>query len=125
MQPWILKRIFEPYFTTKETGKGTGLGLSVAHGIVKSHGGAVKVSSVVRKGSVFEIYLPRVKGEASETDKFDMPLLTGTGRILFVDDEPALTLMGQKNSRPVGVSGSNDQQLCRGVGDIPFKTTGI
>ena len=96
MQPWILKRIFEPYFTTKETGKGTGLGLSVAHGIVKSHGGAVKVSSVVRKGSVFEIYLPRVKGEATETDKFDMPLLTGTGRILFVDDEPALTLMGQK-----------------------------
>jgi PAS domain S-box-containing protein len=96
MQPWILKRIFEPYFTTKETGKGTGLGLSVAHGIVKSHGGAVKVSSVVRKGSIFEIYLPRVKGEASETDKFDMPLLTGTGRILFVDDEPALTLMGQK-----------------------------
>ena len=96
MQPWILKRIFEPYFTTKETGKGTGLGLSVAHGIVKSHGGAVKVSSVVRKGSVFEIYLPRVKGEAAETDKFDMPLLTGTGRILFVDDEPSLTLMGQK-----------------------------
>ena len=96
MQPWILKRIFEPYFTTKETGKGTGLGLSVAHGIVKSHGGAVKVSSVVRKGSIFEIYLPRVKGEASETDKFDMPLLTGTGRILFVDDEPALTMMGQR-----------------------------
>ena len=96
MQPWILKRIFEPYFTTKETGKGTGLGLSVAHGIVKSHGGAVKVGSVVRKGSVFEIYLPRVKGGASEADKFDMPLLTGAGRILFVDDEPALTLMGQK-----------------------------
>ncbi|MBI5581721.1 MAG: hypothetical protein HY895_21410 [Deltaproteobacteria bacterium] len=44
MQPWILKRIFEPYFTTKATGKGTGLGLSVVHGIVKSHGGAVKVS---------------------------------------------------------------------------------
>jgi PAS domain S-box-containing protein len=96
MQPWILKRIFEPYFTTKETGKGTGLGLSVAHGIVKSHGGAIKVSSIVRKGSVFEIYLPRIKGEASETDEFDMPLLTGTGRILFVDDEPSLTLMGQK-----------------------------
>jgi len=96
MQPWILKRIFEPYFTTKETGKGTGLGLSVAHGIVKSHGGAIKVSSIVRKGSVFEIYLPRIKGEASETDEFDLPLLTGTGRILFVDDEPSLTLMGQK-----------------------------
>ena len=96
MQPWILKRIFEPYFTTKETGKGTGLGLSVAHGIVKSHGGAIKVSSIVRKGSVFEIYLPRIKGEASETDELDLPLLTGTGRILFVDDEPSLTLMGKK-----------------------------
>ena len=96
MQPWVLKRIFEPYFTTKETGKGTGLGLSVAHGIVKSHGGAIKVSSVIRKGSIFEIYLPRVKGEASETDKFDIPLIMGTGRILFVDDEPALTWMGQK-----------------------------
>jgi CheY-like chemotaxis protein len=92
----IFERIFEPYFTTKETGKGTGLGLSVAHGIVKSHGGAIKVSSVVRKGSIFEIYLPRVKGEEKETDKFDMPLLTGTGRILFVDDEPALTMMGQR-----------------------------
>ncbi|MGE5258093.1 MAG: PAS domain S-box protein [Hyphomicrobiales bacterium] len=96
MQPWVLKRIFEPYFTTKETGKGTGLGLSVAHGIVKSHGGTIKVSSAVRKGTIFEIYLPRVKGEASETDKSDMPLLTGSGRILFVDDEPALTLLGRK-----------------------------
>jgi PAS domain S-box-containing protein len=96
MQPWILKRIFEPYFSTKETGKGTGLGLSVVHGIVKSHGGDIRVSSVVRKGSIFEIYLPRVKGEASGTDQSDMPLLAGTGRILFVDDEPALTLMGQK-----------------------------
>ena len=96
MQPWILKRIFEPYFSTKETGKGTGLGLSVAHGIVKSHGGTIKASSVVRKGSIFEIYLPTTKGEASGQDKLDMPLLTGTGRILFVDDEPALIMMGQK-----------------------------
>ncbi len=96
MQPWILKRIFEPYFTTKEIGKGTGLGLSVAHGIVKSHGGAIRVSSVVRKGSVFEIYLPSVKGETPETDPLDTPLVGGTERILFVDDEPALTLMGKK-----------------------------
>jgi CheY-like chemotaxis protein len=96
MPPWILKRIFEPYFTTKETGKGTGLGLSVAHGIVKSHGGTIRVSSVVREGSIFEVYLPRIKGESSETDSSEIPLLAGSGRILLVDDEPALTLMGQK-----------------------------
>jgi PAS domain S-box-containing protein len=96
MQPWILKRIFEPYFTTKEIGKGTGLGLSVAHGIVKSHGGTIKVSSVVRKGTVFEVYLPGAKGEAPETDPPDTPMIGGSERILFVDDEPALTLMGKK-----------------------------
>jgi PAS domain S-box-containing protein len=96
MPPWILKRIFEPYFTTKEIGKGTGLGLSVAHGIVKSHGGTIKVSSAVRKGSVFEVYLPAAQGEAPETDSPDVPMIGGNERILFVDDEPALTLMADK-----------------------------
>jgi CheY-like chemotaxis protein len=96
MPPWVLNRIFEPYFTTKETGKGTGLGLSVAHGIVKAHGGAFKVSSAVQQGTVFDVYLPMVKAEEQEAGKADLPLVGGTGRVLFVDDEPALTLMGRK-----------------------------
>ena len=65
--------------------------------------GLSRLAAFVRKGSIFEIYLPRVKGEASETDKFDMPLLTGTGRILFVDDEPALTMMGQRILGQLGI----------------------
>jgi len=63
IDPSILNRIFESYFTTKTKGKGTGLGLSVAHGIIKNFGGALTVESTVGKGVLFSVFLPLITGE--------------------------------------------------------------
>lgn len=64
MSEEVLERIFVPFFTTKEVGQGTGLGLPVAHGLVTSHGGSLKVESEVGRGTRFEIRLPVTGSQA-------------------------------------------------------------
>jgi len=66
--PELVKKIFEPFFTTKDVGKGTGLGLSVSYGIIRDHGGEIKVDSQPGAGTTFTIYLPLQKA-AGGTDK--------------------------------------------------------
>jgi two-component system, NtrC family, sensor kinase len=53
-----IKRIYDPFFTTKGIGRGTGLGLSVSYGILQEHGGAIFVESVPGKGTTFQVALP-------------------------------------------------------------------
>ena len=56
--PHVMKRLFEPFVTTKVAGKGTGLGLSVCHGIIRNHGGDITVETAQGKGTTWHIFLP-------------------------------------------------------------------
>jgi two-component system, cell cycle sensor histidine kinase and response regulator CckA len=88
--PELLERIFDPFFTTKEVGKGTGLGLSTTLGIVKTHGGFVKVQSVVGQGSQFKVYLPTLQENVAQPAASPRLLGGNNELILIVEDEPAI-----------------------------------
>ena len=93
--PEMINRIFDPYFTTRSTGEGTGLGLSTVHGIVKDHGGNIKVYSEVGTGTTFHIFLPTADATPETAfEKMDQ-LPIGSARVLFVDDEESLIDLGR------------------------------
>jgi len=98
----IMDRIFEPYYTTKEVGKGTGMGLSVIHGIVKRHGGGIRVESELGGGTVFEIYFPVSEKTAEKEKEPEGEMKRGTERILFVDDEESLVDLNRQRLERLG-----------------------
>ena len=91
IEPDMLERIFEPYFTTKEKSRGTGMGLAMVHGIISQQGGRVEVESEVGVGTTFRVYLP-VSKKKTRIDQVlsSGELIRGTGRILLVDDDPQI-----------------------------------
>jgi len=110
--------IFEPFFTTKEHGKGTGLGLTTCYGIIKQHGGVIRVYSEPGSGTSFKIYIPKVQNG----DKTKIPDLTteqpmtGTETILLVEDEPSVRRVAANMLKQIGftiIEASNGEEGLR------------
>lgn len=103
------RRVFEPFFTTREPNKGTGMGLAVVYGIVKELQGIITLESTPGKGSTFRVSIPRAESSPAIPlpDTFRVP--RGHEHILFVDDEPlllewAITTLGKLGYRVTAVN---------------------
>jgi len=86
-----LRKIFEPFYSTKSDISGSGLGLSMAYNIIRLHGGFITVNSKPGQGSEFTVYLPAV--EVEDSARVEVPLqasYAGEGTILVIDDEPVI-----------------------------------
>lgn len=104
-------KIFDPFFTTKPPGKGTGLGLSTVLGIVKSHGGFLRLQSEVGRGTAFEIYIPAQRDQAAaEHAGVASATPNGNGElILLVEDESSIRdvvsdILARQNYRVIGAA---------------------
>ena len=87
----IRDKIFDPFFSTKETGQGTGLGLSMVFGFAKQSGGNIEVDSEAGRGTSFKLYLPKADADASQLPLQDnLQPMGGTETILCVEDDASV-----------------------------------
>lgn len=100
--PGQTDRIFDPYFTTKESGHG--LGLAICHSIIQRHKGHISVRSEIDVGTTFEFYLPASEQQAVSPDEVSLAVaeLSGSGRILLMDDEETIHRMVGRALRVLG-----------------------
>jgi PAS domain S-box-containing protein len=113
IDPAIIDRIFDPFYTTKKLGQGTGLGLAVVHGIVKGHGGAIGVESEPGAGALFRVLLPAAIGPTTSREVPSQVSVQGTGEhVLYVDDEEPLVFLTTRVLERMGyrVTGFVDPQ---------------
>ncbi|MBF0469603.1 MAG: PAS domain S-box protein [Desulfamplus sp.] len=114
IDPVIIDRIFDPYFTTKSIDKGTGMGLAVVHGIVKNHSGVITVSSSPSNGTTFTILFPVIEqsSEIIRDQETIEDLYFGTESLLLVDDDEFVLDMTREMLERLGykVEGKTDPQ---------------
>lgn len=112
IDPKIISKIFDPYFSTKPDGQGSGIGLSIVHGIVESHGGHIRVTSKKDVGTCFKIYFPKTNAEKQsgqecsgvEVSSEEIEFRQGTEKVLLVDDDQKVADMQQYMFEKMGYS---------------------
>ena len=108
IEPHVLDKITEPFFTTKQAGEGSGLGLSSVAGFVKQSGGGLRIESEVGVGTLVSLLLPHGEGEESGSTprtraEREAAPSTGRGRtVLVVDDEPGVRKLAVRWLRQQG-----------------------
>jgi two-component system cell cycle sensor histidine kinase/response regulator CckA len=100
VSPENLKKIFDPYFTTKQ--KGSGLGLATVYAIITQHGGRITVDSQVGQGTTFHLWLSAEEGVVATGKPAETRSFTGHGRILVMDDDTLVREVVGKMLRKLG-----------------------
>ncbi|QEL14599.1 PAS domain S-box protein [Limnoglobus roseus] len=124
----VRARIFEPFFTTKETGQGTGLGLAVVFGIVQAHDGWIECASEPGRGTTFDVYLPKYRGEVPDPGATPLPSPSPLGRgerVLIADDESMIRTLASTILNQLGYAVTTTEDGEQAVkafrsADLPF-----
>jgi len=93
IDPAVIGRVFEPFFSTKGSGKGLGLGLATVQGIVEQHEGRISIKSAPDQGTQVVVRLAAVDSEPDSGSSTMLRILSGQGRILVVEDEDVIREM--------------------------------